>query len=73
MKSSKLNVKLSRKPDITAGKICGRVTCRKVRHGVAYRSVDASISERSMPCSRVRTITTTSAIVNSVCAAITEP
>ena len=28
-------LKLSKKPDITAGKICGKVTCQKVRHGVA--------------------------------------
>ena len=35
MKSSKLKVKLSRKPATTAGRICGRVTWRKVPQGVA--------------------------------------
>lgn len=72
MKSSKLNVKLNRKPASTAGKICGRVTCRKVPHGVAYRSDDASIKVLSMPLIRDRTITITRAMVNNVWAAIRE-
>ena len=47
------------------------MTCRKVRHGDAYRSYDASMSVRSMPRIRVRTSTLTMASVNSVWAATT--
>ena len=71
MKSSKLNVKASSAPATMAGSSCGSVTWTNVRHGVANRSSDASMSVRSMPRIRVRTRTLTMAIVNSVCAAMT--
>ncbi len=71
MKSSKLNVNASSAPATIAGSNCGKLTLTKVRHGVAKRSSDASISVRSIPRMRVRTRTLTIAIVNSECAAIT--
>ena len=44
----------------------------EVRQGEAYKSIDASISARSMPAMRARTSMMTSDMVNSVCAAITD-
>ena len=72
MKSSKLNVKLNRKPARIAGDNWGKVICTNVRHGDAYKSSEASIRARSMPAILARTRTITSDMVNSVWAAMTD-
>lgn len=68
MKSSKLSEKESSAAARMPGSTRGRVIRRKVCHSLAYRSMAASSSRRSMPASRAFTVTTTNDTQNITCA-----
>ena len=70
-KSSMDSVKDIRKPAITAGRMSGRVTSRKLCQGVAPRSRAASKMLSSMPASRARTTMATKPMQNVMWAIIT--
>src|SRR5438552_17804925 len=72
MNSSKVSVKAINAPASTPGRMRGNVTCQKVRHGVAPRSIAAASSCWLNPYRREATTRTTNGPARTHCPAMTE-